>query len=129
MEPVDAEKGLSRVGGHEEKTRGGSSTPTPESTTVGPVSPRESQEKEGGGEGTKVTTDDGVEGSIRSIAENDRGQAGQSDSKGVPHDKETMSEVAKDTQAEGTDTDIGGPRAKQKGVRGAEREEERVKGS
>ena len=93
------------------------------------MSPRESQEKEGGGEGTKVTTDDGVEGSIRSIAENDRGQAGQSDSKGVPHDKETMSEVAKDTQAEGTDTDIGGPRAKQKGVRGAEREEERVKGS
>ena len=40
-----------------------------------------------------------------------------------------MPKEAKDTQAEGTDTDIGGPRAKQKGVRGAEREEERVKGS
>ena len=48
LEPVDAEKGLSRVDDHEEKTRGGSSTPTPESTTVRPVSPRESQEKESG---------------------------------------------------------------------------------
>ena len=92
MKPVDAEKGLSRVGGHEEKTRAGSSTPTPESTTVGPVCPRESQEKEGGGEGTKVTVYEGVEGSIRSIAERDGGQAGQSSNKGVPHDKATTLE-------------------------------------
>ena len=69
-------KGLSRVGGHEEKTREGSSTPTPESTIVGPVSPRECQEKEGGDEGTKVTID---EGSIQRIVGNDGGQASRSD--------------------------------------------------
>ena len=91
------------------------------------MSPRESQEKEGGGEGTKVTTDDGVEGSIRSIAENDRGQAGQSDSKGVPHDKETMSEVAKDTQAESIDTDIERATYLVERLRRAERNEERAK--
>ena len=68
LEPVDAEKGLSRVGGHEEKTRGGSSTPTPESTTVRPVSPRESQEKESGGEGTKDTIDEGAEETIQNFA-------------------------------------------------------------
>ena len=77
MEPVDTEKGLNRVGGHEEKTREGPSTPTPESTTVGPVSPRESQEKEGGDEGMKVATNEGAERSIEKFVESDGGEVGR----------------------------------------------------
>ena len=73
MKPVDAEKGLSKVGGHEVKTREGSPIPTLESMAIRPMSPREFQEKEVG-----------AEGSIRSIGENDGGQASQSDRKGVP---------------------------------------------
>ena len=44
LKPAYAKKGPSRAGDHEEKTRDGTSPPTPESTGVGPVSPRESRE-------------------------------------------------------------------------------------
>ena len=73
LKPVNAKKGPSRADGHEEKTRHGTSPPTPESTVVGPVSLFESQERQGGNEGTRFAT---YEGAKRSMSENNGGQAG-----------------------------------------------------
>ena len=95
------------MGGHKDKTLQGPSTPTPESIAVGPVIPRESQEKDGGDEGTKVTVDDGPEGSIQKFAKNDEGQVGRSSNTGVPKDNATMPEAVEDTQAESTNADVG----------------------
>ena len=62
---MDAMKGLSRVGGHEEKTRQGSSTPNPETSTT--TDQRKTEETDGCDEGTKVTTDEGAVGSEQSV--------------------------------------------------------------
>ena len=129
LKTVDAGKGPSRVSGHEEKTREGSSTPTLESTTVGLMSPRESQEKEGGDEGTKVAIDEGAEGSIQKFAENDGGQAGRSGNTWVPQDDMITSEAAEDTQVESTDADVGESTYLTQRVRRVEWNEERVKWS
>ena len=97
------------------------------STDDGPVSPRESREQQGGDEGMRVATYEGAERSVWKSPESNEGQSGRSDHTGGPRDNVTMPKEAKDTQAEGTNTDVGDPCTKQKGVRGAEREEERVK--
>ena len=62
-------KGLSRIAGHEEKAREGSSTPLPETSTVRPPWRHKTEEKEGGGEGTKAAIDKGAERSIQEVAE------------------------------------------------------------
>ena len=122
----------SGAGGHEEKTRDVPSPPTPKSTVIGLVSPQESRERQGRDEGSRVVTYEGAERSIWKSAESDEGQSGRSDQTGGSagqRDNAITPKEAKDTQAEGTNTDVGDPCTKQKGVRGAEREEERVKGS
>ena len=57
-------KGPSRIGSHEEQAREGSSTPVSETSVVQSLWRHETEEKEGGGEGTKATTDEGTESSI-----------------------------------------------------------------
>ena len=73
---MSAEKGLSEVGGHEKNTREGSSTPNLEASAV--VDQRKTEEMEGGGEGTKVVANEGVEEVEQSVTENFGGQEGQS---------------------------------------------------
>jgi hypothetical protein len=87
-----------------EETREGSSTPGPETSAVWPLWQYKTEEKEGGGEGTRATTDRGTGKSDYSITEDERGQAGQ---KGVPRNGTATSEVAKDKEAEGTNTEVG----------------------
>ena len=118
-------RGLSRVGSHGEKTRDGCYTPTPESMAVGPVSPRESQERQGGDERMRAAKDEGGTRSIKKFAGNDRGQAGRSGNTEVPQDN-TTSEVAEDTKAESTNVDVEGSMYLIERVCGAERNEERA---
>jgi hypothetical protein len=47
-------------GANGEETREGSSTPGPETSTIRPLRRRKTEEKEGGGEGTRATTDGGT---------------------------------------------------------------------
>ena len=56
---VDEKKGLSKVGGHEEKTREGSSTPNLETSAV--TDHHKIEKTDGGGELTRVATNKGTE--------------------------------------------------------------------
>ena len=77
---------------------------------------------DGGGEGTRATTDEGAERGIREVAVNEGvctrksehditkdacGRAGQAGQEGVPRGETATSEVVEDTEAEITDTDNG----------------------
>ena len=77
---------------------------------------------DGGGEGTKATTDEGAEKGIREVAENEDvralknehditkdacGRAGQEGREGVPRGKTATPEVVEDTEAKSTDTEVG----------------------
>ena len=52
---------IGEVGGHEEKAQEGSSTPVIETPTVGARADVRPRVTDGGGEGTRVTTDEGAE--------------------------------------------------------------------
>ena len=56
---MDEKKGLSKVGGHEEKTREGSSTPNLETSAV--TDHHKIEKTDGGGELTRVATNKGTE--------------------------------------------------------------------
>ena len=94
------------------------------------------EEKEGGSEGTRATTNKGVERSIQEVTENEGsptvkskrgipndvcGRAGQAGQEGVPWDETTTSEVVEDIEAKSTDTNVGEETYLVEGVRGAER--------
>ena len=66
-----AGKGPSRIGDRGEKAREGSSTLVPETSAVWPPWRHKTEEKEGGGEGTKATTEEGTKSSIQEVAENE----------------------------------------------------------
>jgi hypothetical protein len=87
-----------------EETREGSSTPGPETSAIWPLWQHKTEEKEGGGEGTRATTEKSAGKSECGIMDDVRGQAGQ---EGVPPNGTTTSEVAKDEEAEGTDAEVG----------------------
>ena len=82
-------KGRSRIGGHEAKAREGSSTPVLEISAVRPMWRHKTEEKEGGGRGTKATTVEGAERSIREVTEN----------KGVPTGK-SKHDITKDVRSQ-----------------------------
>ena len=109
--------GEAEIGGHEEKTQEGSSTLVRETSAVRPLWRHKTEEKEGGGEGTKATIDKGAGKNERDITKDVRGQAGQ---QGVPRGETETSEVAEDTEAESTDTDVGVAKYLFKRVHGAE---------
>ena len=71
LEPADAGKGPSKISGHEEKAREGSSTPVPETSVVRLLWQCKTEEKEGGNEGMNATTNEGAERSIQEVAENE----------------------------------------------------------
>ena len=52
--------GEAEIGGYEEDAREGSSTPIPETLAVRPLWRHNAEEKEGGDEGMKATTDKGA---------------------------------------------------------------------
>ena len=91
LKPVDPEKGLSRIGNRGEKAREGSSTPISETTANQPPLQHKTEEKEGGSKGTMATINEGIERSIQ--------------------------EVAEDTEAESTNTDVGEERVRERDVR------------
>ena len=62
---------IGEVGGHEEKAREGSSTPVIETPAVGARADVRPRVTDGGGEGTRVTTDEGAEKGIQEVAENE----------------------------------------------------------
>ena len=91
--------GEAKTGGHEDKAREGSSTPAIETPAVGASADVRPRVADGGGEGTKATTDEGTERGIREVAENEDvcaqknehditkdvcGRAGQEGQEGVP---------------------------------------------
>ena len=53
-----------KIGGHEEKAREGSSTPVMETPAVGASADVRPRVTDGGGEGTRATTDEGTERGI-----------------------------------------------------------------
>ena len=88
-----------KTGGHEDKAREGSSTPAVETPTVGASADVRPRVADGGGEGTKATTDEGAERGIQEVEENEGvcalknehditkdacGRAGQEGREGVP---------------------------------------------
>jgi hypothetical protein len=91
-------------GGNGKETREGSSTPGPETSAVRPLWQRKIEEKEGGGEGTRATTDKGAGQSDYGITEDVRGQAGQ---EGVPRNGTAVSEVAENSEVKSTDAEVG----------------------
>ena len=93
------------------------------------MSQREFQEKEGGNKGMWVATNESAERSIQEVAENDRGQEGQSGNTRTPQDDTTTSETTKDTLAENTDVHVGDSTYLTERVRGVEQNEERAKWS
>jgi hypothetical protein len=112
-------------GANGEETREGSSTPGPETSAVRPLWQRKTEEKEGGGEGTRTTTDRGAGKSKCGVMKDVRGQAGQ---EGVPRNGTVASEVAKDKEVEGTDAEVGEATYPVERVHGAERNTEGVRG-
>ena len=64
LERANAEKGPSRIEGHEEKARMGSSTPAPEISAVRSPWQRKTEDKDGGSEGTRVVENEGAKRSI-----------------------------------------------------------------
>jgi hypothetical protein len=109
-----------------EETREGSSTPGPETSAVQSLWQHKTEEKEGGGEGTRVTTDNGAGKSDCGITEDVRGQASQ---EGVPRNGTEISAVAEDSEAENTDTEVREATYLFGRVRGAEWNSKRVMGS
>ena len=86
------------------KAREGSSTPDPETSAVRPLWQHKIEEKEGGGEGTRATMDEGAENTEHDIVKDVRGQAVQRD---VPRDGTTTSEVMEASEAKNTDAEVG----------------------
>ena len=68
---------------------------------------RKTEVTDGGGEGTRVTSDKGTEGVGRSTTENDRGPVVRSAEKAVPRDETAMSKAIEDTEMESTNTEVG----------------------
>ena len=59
------------IGSHEEKAREGSSTPVTETLAVGASAHVRPRVTDGGGEGTRATTDEGAERGIQEVEENE----------------------------------------------------------
>jgi hypothetical protein len=112
-------------GGNGKETREGSSTPGPETLAVRPLWQRKTEETEGGGEGTRATTDKGAGKSECGITEDVRGQAGQ---EGVPWNGTAALEVAENSEVKSTDAKVGEATYPVEKVHGAEREMEGVRG-
>ena len=119
MRPVTTE---TKTGGHEDKAREGSSTPAIETPAVGASADVRPRVADGGGEGTKATTDEGAERSIQEVTVNEEvraqenehgipkdacGRAGQEGREGVPRGETATPEVVEDTEAKSTDTKVG----------------------
>ena len=62
-----------KTGGREDKAREGSSTPSIETPAVGASADVRPRVADGGGEGTKATTDEGAERSIQEVTFNEGG--------------------------------------------------------
>jgi hypothetical protein len=112
-------------GGNGKETREGSSTPDPETSAVRPLWQHKTEEKEGGGEGTRATTDKGAGKRKCGVTKDVRGQAGQ---EGVPRNGMAASEVAENSEVKSTDAEVGEATYPVESVHGAERNTEGVQG-